>query len=307
MADVETILKIKKRSPHDLIELAKQEFGDWKENGKEIRFYTCPLCGESHPDNPAFAVDKEGALFNCFSCSKGGHLSQLLKYGEKTPQRKSPGVLDQTTLSEEEQGKIQYAQQLYEASSVAARGGITDLYLSARSIIHNSWADLDLPLKETDSPLEKGIAVYPFKNQSGNLVAIQRVLWDSETKSKVGRRYLGKKSLGVSILKDAKEVIVAEGLETGLSVRQHLGNSYGLIIAGDAGNLESLAESNSWAVKHRKTIIIAADNNKDNTGIKAARAVFQRFHKKTLIFMPSRPDHDWNDLLIQKKIHLEWI
>ena len=139
------------------------------------------------------------------------------------------------------------------------------------------------------------------------LVAVQRVLWNETTQTKIGRRYAGPKKFGISILKDAKDVIVAEGLETGLSVRQHLGNSYGLIIAGDAGNLSSLAEANCWAVKNRGTIIIAADNNKDNTGIKAAREVFQRFHRKTLIYMPSRPDHDWNDLLVQKKIHLEWI
>lgn len=307
MANMEKVLRIKSKTTnhHQLIETAKSELGDWEKVGDQIRFVTCPICGSSHPNNLAFCVDPNKGTYKCFVCNEGGHLSKLLEGNNS-----STTIAKETekpSLSEEDESKIESARDLFAKANIAVEGGTTDNYLKNRSIRYSTWSDLDQPLRESFDSEKIGIAIYPFQNQENEVVAIQRVLYEKEIQTKTGRKYLGKKGLGVSILKDTKEVIVAEGLETGLSVRQHLGNSYGLIICGDAGNMKSLASNNSWALKNRKTIIVAADNDVGSIGVEAARSIFCKFPQQTLIFMPSLPKTDWNDVLQSNKMSLEWI
>ncbi len=295
MANIKKILD-RKIDVESIIAELMISIGNHKMFGDQIRFESCPICNSQHPKNPAFVINVKEGTYYCHDCYCGGHVSSLTNKGS-TP------VITEESKSKDDVYN-QEARDHYNELNTAADKSLTSRYLLKRGIYYNTWSDLDLPLKEINNE----VAVYPFIDEQNRIVAVQRLFINSNTLEKdIGRRYKGEKSKGVAILKDASVVIVAEGLETGLSVRQHLGNDYGLIICGDASNLSSLADKNSWAISQREEIIIASDNDVNNVGIKAARAVFIRFHKKTKIYTPSRPNQDWNDVLLFEKMREEWI
>ncbi len=273
-------------------------------SGDQIRFPECPECGGYHKDNPAFVINKETGQYYCHECESGGHISKFLQINLKNTRPVK-------TLKQKKKDTIELfdheAQLYYEYSEIALKDSLTDKYLSSRRIKFSTWNDLDVPLKEAIYEEDQEIATYPFINRDGKITAIQKVHIQNNNYKNKERRYFGKKSKGVGILKDLPKIIVAEGLETGLSVRQYLGNDYGLLICGDSGNLKSLAHRHQWVLKNRTQIIIAADNDSNSAGIKCAREVYYKFINKAQIYIPDRPKSDWNDVLIQQKIKEEWL
>lgn len=266
-----------------------------------IRFSRCPMCGAS-PTNPAFVVTPEKGLYYGHCCGKGGTVRQLL--GADIPNE----VLNFRKENNNSQKNEITPENLYqEKSREAEKLSIIDTYLSKRGIKYSTWSDLDYSLKVYNPSSNNPALIYPFINNESKIVAVQKTFIDRTTKQRGDRRYSGSKGQGVALLKKANHIIVAEGLETGLSVRQYLGNDYGLIVCGDAGNLSKLARTHLWTIKECKQVIIAADNDLNQIGIKAAREVFFERPFSVVIKTPERTGWDWNDVLMKGSMNKEWI
>ena len=278
-----------------------QKLGDYIDYGNEYRFYECPLCGYDSHTNPAFSVNTETGVYFCHYCNKGGHIGSIIDVpvpaqGQYQKTKNHTGT-NSTTSS------YLYCGLDIDENSISAK------YLLSRGIKDTAWKDLDYKLKEK-ADAESYILIYPFIDETGSTVAVQRTFLD-KTGTKSEKRYEGKKSSGAAILKNNHQVIVAEGLETGLSVKQYLkecfNENYGLIIAGDAGNLTSLADSNAWVLEKKTKIIIAADNDENEVGQKAAKTVYMKFYPHSRLYIPLETGKDWNDLLREKRIQENWL
>lgn len=280
-------------------EIEYKWLGEFRMVGDSIRYIKCPICNSLHPNNPAFSVDKITGQFYCHDCKAGGHIDKLLN-------EHNDCQAYNIYHSKKQYNNDETAKYIYGLFNVSQENSLTDKYLSKRGIQYNTWSDLDTPLKESQKDTETVVATYPFKNSKNNIVALQRTFINPNTLIRTEKKYIGPKKNGIAILKKAEVVIVAEGLETGLSVRQHLGNSYGLIICGDCNNLETLADHNSWAVSGVNKLILAADNDINNTGIIAARKVLYKYLNKSWIYVPSIPGQDWNDVLLQGRMSEEF-
>lgn len=195
---------------------------------------------------------------------------------------------------------------------------IIDMYLESRGISKDTLA-LAKELRALSVQTIPSCIVCPFINAEKETVAIHRTFLssngnpDPRSWSK-DRKYLGSKSSGVSILideDDADTVIAAEGLETGLSffqmLRQLQGGKYRLVMAGDAGNLEKISTTHGWIANGFKKIIVAADNDGNETGIRAAREILNAIPEKTQIFSPVTFGYDWNDVLLKSTFEREFV
>jgi putative DNA primase/helicase len=90
-----------------------------------------------------------------------------------------------------------------------------------------------------------------------------------------------------------KPVIVAEGIETALSVRQV--TNLPALACLSAGNMAALPMPDC------SEVIIAADNDLSGTGLKAAETLAERLSasgKRVRIALPDRPEDDWNNVLV---------
>jgi phage/plasmid primase-like uncharacterized protein len=264
-----------------------------------VRFAQCPFCN-ANPGNPAFDVNIKKGVYYCHCCDEGGTVRQLL--GTDIPEEVFKST--QAARSKKKTGMPPDELYLKNCSEVMAVSTVGS-YLFKRGISRGTWSDLDFTIKHVN--WQSATLVYPFINAESKIVAIQKTFIDPNSKKRKERRYDGPKSQGIAILKKSERIIVAEGLETGLSVRQHLGNEYGLIVCGDAGNMARLENDHLWAIQNCKQVIVAADNDENSVGIEAARKIFFKLPLNTIIKTPSRVDWDWNDVLTKGLMDKEWV
>lgn len=268
-------------------------------SGDSLRFARCPFCN-ANPGNPAFDVNIEKGVYYCHCCDEGGTVRQLL--GMDIPEE----VFKSAQAAKNKKNARIPPDELYLNNCIdAAAISTVGSYLFRRGIKHSTWSDLDFTLKHVKE--HSATLVYPFINFESKIVAIQKTFIDPSSKKRKERRYDGPKSQGVALLKKSERIIVAEGLETGLSVRQYLGNEYGLIVCGDAGNMARLDSDHLWAIQNCKQVIVAADNDDNSVGIEAARKIFFKLPLNTIIKTPSRVDWDWNDVLTKGLMDKEWV
>lgn len=264
--------------------------------GSSLRSPYSPCCESEHKENPALDINLDKGVFYCHACGQGGKLPKLL---EERDGKVATEDLDRNEEVDPFVGDLWNSSSPIDSNSVSAK------YLMGRGILWSTIEHVANHLR-TFRDCENDVLIYRFTNQVGGIVALQRTFLNRASRRKIQRKYLGKKSFGVAVLKDASEVIVAEGLETGLSVFQHLNCMPGLIITGDAGGLSSLAISNSWAIEKKQKVIVAADNDLEEVGQEAAFSIYEQFPEKTFIYTPSLPGTDWNDSLVGGKIFKEW-
>lgn len=272
-----------------------QEFGPYNDWHK---YEFCPHCLNEHPNNPAFGVNWKTGVYKCHDCgAKGSFFNSRnsVEYNRLSSNVSAFDINSHEIFDEE-----------FFCYKIAEQDSKTAKYLFQRGIKYKTMQMLDVPLREEEKT--NRIAVYPFFNKLKNVIAYQSVFLDKGEKNflEKKRRYKGKKSLGVGILRRADKVIVSEGLETGLSVLQELGSQFGLIVCGDTNGLISLSSNNSWALSGTREIVVATDNDKSNAGLKAARSLIYAFPKKTSLYMPSLPGNDWNDVLMNGNFEEEW-
>lgn len=217
-----------------------------------VRKKECPFCGS----RTAFAIDTDQGGYICHSCDATGHIGQLkgdfdhdLNIVRDYPDKRYPGKYESDKPS---------ALSFYNGFYTSKAGGLTDDYLSKRGISYSMWGDLGL--REGSKWGYEYLAVYPFFDMYGGIKALHT------TRFKLGqreKRYYGKKSQGVAILKKAPICIIAEGLENALIIRQKHPEA-GVVIAGDCGNLKRYA-SDHHGILAGIDFICAVDGDKSGS------------------------------------------
>lgn len=254
-------------------------------NGNQYRFSNCLYC-EGSNNSPPFSAEADPSgkyikRYYCFLCGKSSTVKVDLKKNK---------VKEKKKISNENKLKT-FGKSLYRATA----GGKTDQYLKSRGI--GPWALEEYKIYESDS----SICVTSFKEESNQVTGYNYI---KNHEGKLLKRNLGQKAL---IILDFKERnIVTEGLVNGLSVLQALRDKrnydYGLIIAGDAGNLSKLASHYQYIINKSKSLIIAADYDGRGAGQQAAFSVARTYTNKVRVILPDRLGVDWNDLLLENLI-----
>ena len=198
-----------------------------------------------------------------------------------------------------------YLEETIHESSAIKDDSKSMVFFNQRSITRDIIGSLDQKIIEHP---KYNCFIYQIKNSDGRTVAIQRTFFSEKNSFKAKeRKAFGKVSEGVAILKEGKKVIVSEGLETGLSVLQHLGPEYGLIVSVSANGMKSLADKNSWALQGKDQIVVAVDNDSNRTGANAARELLRKYKLNVILREPPIVGKDWNDLLMSGKLEECWL
>ncbi len=231
-----------------------------------MRNKPCPLCGS----RSGFAVDPQSGGYNCFRCGEHGHIGQLdidldINY-EKITQYDNPKI---NKVAKND------APRIWETLTEARSGGLTSAYLLSRGISYSAWSDLGL--REGEVWGKSVVAAYSFYDAYGRIKAIH---FTSINKGKREKRYSGPKSQGVALLKPAPIIIIAEGLENALAVRQRYGNHYGILVGGDAGNIKKYATEHQMILS-QYTYIMVMDGDAEG---KRASDKFQMNYKVREVF-----------------------
>ncbi len=256
----------------------------------EVRFSNCPSCGDSK-NNPALSINMKKQVFKCHKCGLDGTLSHLAK--TIGVEYKNKPILIST---EDDLKKIERANEIWKNAKPISMNSKTTDYLRKRGI---EWRTLQgLEIKENC----QRICIVGIKNRKKELIGLNcREIIDSSAFSK---RYVGRKKGGAAVLRDSDQVIVAEGIVTGLAVLHKIGQNrnMGLVVAGDAGNLPNIA----WALKGKSRVLICADNDFDGQGLRAATDLYSQLGTAATLHVPIRKGTDWADVLNDGRWNHEW-
>ena len=252
----------------------------------------CKTCGPSEKNHHFVINVKSNPPFSmCHKC--GGHWNSHETANIIDSFSGHPISFESEVLSDEDKEKVLKATKLFRKVKRRNKNIKTLEYLESRGVASDSV--IDLPLYD----YEESFCIHNFVDENGETMALHA--YQSETK-----KYLGKKSFGLGILREGKVVLISEGLVNLLSVNSILhkkGNtSLGLVTSGDAGNLKKLTGKHSWLVRNAKKVIILADYDRLEAGQDAAMSVARQFPSKVEVLLPPSLGQDWNDLLIAGSI-----
>lgn len=255
----------------------------------------CPLCSS----NTGFALDLESGGYFCHSCQSKGKLQDL----------KIPFDVNLNTIKSYSDRRFPKSsaksddkpQKIWRGLSSIKPHGLTDKYLSSRGIDFHTYHDLNLregevKLWNQDARCETNCflkCTYSFLDSTGSVKAINFTRHVSGLKQK---RYLGPKSQGLALLKEAPKLIIAEGLENALTIRQSMGlrgMKLGMLIAGDSGNMINYADNFYEQLKNYEFVVV---RDSDPAGIKAASHFCRVFNIDEVIH--TNQILDANDLYI---------
>jgi putative DNA primase/helicase len=278
-------------------------------NLSALRAGVCPLCGRSpSPDGSGFSITAapDGRrLWYCFTCQTGGATrDRSVKPTPNAPPARAPRLRG---AGLDEKCAALWAR----AADIEVRHGFASIcenaaldYLTARVCAipppgsHLRW----LP-RAWHSPAYAGPALIALVTDAitGAPLNIHRTWIKADgTKADVEppRRLAGghAKKGGVIRLQPLVDdtLVVAEGIETALSVALSMPCVWSTIDAGNLGDLPVLSGV--------RTLVIAADN--DPTGLKAARDCERRWKaagRHVSIQAPPTPGEDWNDCAIRHR------
>jgi len=252
----------------------------------------CKNCGPSEKNHPFVINVKSNPPFS--KCHKCGEVWNSHETAKIISSFSGNSVsFESEVLSDEDKEKIVKVAKLFRSLKREKKNTKTLEYLESRGISRDSI--VDLPLYD----YKESFCIHNFVDENGETKAIH-------TYQKEAKRYLGKKSFGLGVLREGKVILVSEGLVNLLSVNSILheyGNtSLGLVTCGDAGNLKKLTGKHSWIVRRAKKVIILADYDRLEAGQDAAMSVARQFPSKVEVLLPPSLGQDWNDLLIAGSI-----
>ena len=281
--------------------------------------------------------EKSGTWYD-FSEGKGGDMFSLVQDVRKMPFKDSADYLKSSVgmsssairpslqlvydndsadatkaYLKEKAAKIKYANTLYEKSKPLGSGSVASHYLQDHRGINSHKLSTDI---KSTSIYDKGAgksfpAIVAFaRDREGNVRGGQRLLLDRKTGTKanvdIARKSFGSISgsfVGVYNNEEADITIIAEGLETALSVSQSLREHSNIKnITYGTKTLCSLGISNikNYSPSKAEKIIIAADNDGENTiTTKTIENAKTELQAKGAIVEIVRPEEkgDFNDVL----------
>jgi putative DNA primase/helicase len=282
----------------------------------------CPMC--EGKDRFRF-INKQGdGWWICNQCGSGDGMDLLqavLQCDFKTArERVMPmvhGVVSQPPpgrpSKQERRVRLDSAVNIWKEAS--ASYDVLDEYLQFRGLKREEYAGADLKFEPMMPYYDDGKLVDKrpcmlarIADRSGKLAALHRTyLTEHEdgtytTERKITRpaRDWGGGVIRLFNIRKGSRVIVAEGIETALSVRAIVYRKHHLLVpciaAVNAGNMEKLA-----LPENITRVMVAADNDTSYAGQKAAYTLTNRLvvndKRNATVIMPANPGSDFNDEL----------
>jgi putative DNA primase/helicase len=251
----------------------------------------CPHCG--YKNSLAITKTTERVLFFCFAGCQQDVLWRSLK-------ELTPALLPPDTPKPYPYGPAtSYIKFLWERSLPAA-GSLVETYLRSRGIFCPLPPSLRFLPNHLHKPTETTwpVMLAAVCNVKGELRGVHRTFLAADGSAKASvmppRMTLGPIGGHTCHLAEAgKELVVAEGIETALSVQLTIG-----LPAWAALNAGGMVRMNLPPLPLASFVIVAADA--DPPGLRAAKAAALRWigeGRRAEVIVPSRPGADFNDLL----------
>ncbi|AKM06119.1 DUF7146 domain-containing protein [Pelagerythrobacter marensis] len=263
----------------------------------------CPL----HNDrSPSFTIFDDGKRFQCFGCGASGDVLDFISALHGVGLREAAEMLTGGELpkvevirlppTDDASDRVEEARSIWRAS-VPVEGTPAESYLRWRGI------SIPAPLSVRYSVLPYGKRGRPLpclvccvSSPEGPLQGIQRTYLAADGRGKADvpapKLSLGRVSGGaIRLAPIANNIVVCEGLEDGLSLRQELGVS--VWVAAGSAMLRSMRFPDPV-----REVAVGGDN--DNAGREAAAKAAEAFALRGLassVFFPPVPFKDFNDNL----------
>lgn len=256
----------------------------------------CPAHGGRDRNLSVWAEAAGIARFKCWShgCSTSAIVAALGR-----PWTCTPGLrASNPRPSFDDAQRTQIARRIWRGSEPAV-GTLAEAYLRSRDITMSIPPTVRFhhALKHPSEPILLPAMVAAVSDLNRNLVAVHRTFLDakgSKTTLEPSKATLGPiAGRAVHLAPAGEKIALAEGIETALSVQQATG-----IPAWAALGTSNLARID---MPHSvREVIIAADNDGNGAGEKAALAAAARFAgegRRVRIAKPATADADFNDVL----------
>lgn len=251
----------------------------------------CPL----HPDrSPSFTIFDGGRRFQCFGCGAGGDVLDFLQQLHGVSLRDAADMLTGGNLPsvhiaplpvDDGADRIAEAKAIWRAAE-QAKGTLAETYLRSRGLhmrIPESirFARLSYGTKGSEYP----VLIACIASADNKLIGIQRTYLSSDGIGKAAvpkpKLSLGRVSGGaIRLTPCAASLIVCEGLEDGLTLRQELGRA--VWVAAGASMLPNMVFPAGV-----RSVAIGGDN--DNAGRASARKAAETFAHRGIesrVFFP---------------------
>lgn len=284
------------------------------------KHHPCPICGGK--DRFRFINKKGDGWWICNQCGSGDGMDMYmaltnqdfvqavveLKKNNLGTFMYDPHKRDNT---QERKSNMKYNAELWKAG--VKNHPLLAEYMEWRGIEPDVWRGADLTIhpdlkyvgddgkrgafpamlariSTRDSKLALIHRTYLYKNNEGAFVVTKKMTSPS-------RDWRGG-SAKLFPTNDESRMIVAEGIETALSVRALIYRKHGILVpcwaATNANALENMA-----IPEHIKTVMVAADNDESFTGQKAAYTLANRLvvmdKKRVKVVVPKEAGTDFND------------
>ena len=310
------------------VDIMRLAHGKWRsvlleqgisENVLDGKHHPCPLCGGK--DRFRF-INKEGdGWWICNQCGSGDGMEmymaltrqdfgsasdelrgKLCSYISEPPPQINPN---------KRRDNMKYNAALWK--SAKRDHPLLEEYLTGRGLMLDEWRGVDLAvnpsvdfISESDEKSKVPAMLARVSTRDGKLALIHRTyLFKLDDGRFVPKKKMTSPSrdwkggcVRLFPTKDQSQLIIAEGIETALSLRAIIYRKHGLLVpcwaAVNANALERMAVPD-----HIKTVLIGADNDSSYTGQKVAYALANRLTvsdgKKVKVVTPENTDTDWND------------
>lgn len=293
------------RRAHPLIDIAA-DMMPLRVSGQEW-VACCPF----HADrSPSFTIYRGGQRFHCFGCSAKGDVLDFVQraYGVSLSMAavmlqaggvsKAPVSWQVNRSPRNDRDTVAAARAIWQ-DAISIEGTLAETYLLSRSILGPAPPDIRFAQLPCDNLGRLPCLVAAIRNIAGDLAAIQRIWLTPDGKGKAmvanPKRSLGKVKGGairLGELNEASSLIVCEGPEDGLSLRQMTGGA--VWASGGTSFLPNMRLPPGL-----RDVFVAADN--DAAGASAAEKAARAFATQgfvTRIIRPLRGFKDFNDELM---------
>lgn len=297
--------------------------------GMEERFLTgkhapCPMCG----GKDRFRIIESGGNLRwiCNQCGSGDGMDLLMAFTNQNFKQAAEQIKPivggctyaahpQKVDKLEVKRRMKDAKELWESG--VFRHKLFEEYMQSRGLQPDEYGTADLRLAESvpyydDDGTKKGnmpAMLARVSTRDGKLALIHRTYlhklvdtFEFKTKKKMTQRVREWKGGCIRLFptKGQDSLIIAEGIETALSVRAHIYRKHGMLIPCWAA-VSANAMENVALPDHIKRVMVAGDSDANFTGQKAAFVLANRLavhdKRKTQVILPQALNSDFNDEL----------
>lgn len=265
----------------------------------ELRFLYCPICGKFRINNPDFSINYIEGVFSCPCESKGGHVSELKKYGfdiSKVPELakfNNPNSIKEY-YKNKNIGYVNHYEKPIEKD-------MTDIFKSKiTGYIPTMWIEYLAKRGISEKTLEGIVAFDKYNmmiplNNGEKIVGIKYRSINKNLRSESGSS--SSYFMNWQNIKKFNYIIIVEGeidLLSGLEIKANV-----VSLSFGAGNIKCVINQKEWLSKF-KNIVIATDNDEQGKKSKDKIVAELKDLKVNLFELDLGEYKDFNEVLMSE-------